>query len=144
MIDVPFDTQGVLARTLWAEARSQGGEGMHAVANVILNRAAQPGWWGRDIRSVCLAPKQFSCWNENDPQAKVIRAESISDRSYEIASTIADMAIGGVLPDITGGADHYVAEYALDATHWDDRHTATFVCGKPRTRHYFFRLGLAG
>lgn len=40
MIDVPFDTQGVLARTLWAEARSQGGEGMHAVANVIMNRAA--------------------------------------------------------------------------------------------------------
>ena len=40
MIDVPFDTQGVLARTLWAEARSQGSEGMHAVANVILNRAA--------------------------------------------------------------------------------------------------------
>jgi spore germination cell wall hydrolase CwlJ-like protein len=67
VIDVPFDTQGVLARTLWAEARSQGGEGMHAVANVILNRAAQPDWWGKDIRSVCLAPYQFSCWNENDP-----------------------------------------------------------------------------
>lgn len=37
---VDFDTREVLARTLWAEARSQGTEGMHAVANVILNRAA--------------------------------------------------------------------------------------------------------
>ena len=74
----------------------------------------------------------------------MIRAESISDRSYEIASTIADMAMAGALQDITNGADHYVAEYALDATHWDDWHTATFVCGKPRTRHYFFRLGLTG
>lgn len=74
----------------------------------------------------------------------MIRAESIHDRSYEDACAIADTAIAGTLQDITGGADHYVAEYALDATHWDDRHTATFVCGKPRTRHYFFKLGLHG
>lgn len=93
---------------------------------------------------MCLAPYQFSCWNKNDPQAKLIRAESINDRSYEIASEIADMALAGTLPDITGNADHYVAEYALDATHWDDRYKATFVCGKPRTRHYFFKLGPNG
>lgn len=41
-------------------ARARGGE--LAVASVIANRAAKPGWWGRDIRSVCLAPAQFSCW----------------------------------------------------------------------------------
>jgi hypothetical protein len=47
------------AVTIW-RARSE--EGKLAVAGVIANRAANPGWWGPDIRWVCLAPAQFSCW----------------------------------------------------------------------------------
>ena len=38
-----------LARTLWGEARGEGRAGMQAVANVIRNRAARPGWWGRSV-----------------------------------------------------------------------------------------------
>jgi spore germination cell wall hydrolase CwlJ-like protein len=58
----------LLALCIWAEARNQGLEGMQAVGSVILNRVARPGWWGHDIKSVVLAPKQFSCFNEDDPQ----------------------------------------------------------------------------
>jgi spore germination cell wall hydrolase CwlJ-like protein len=58
----------LLALCIWAEARNQGLEGMQAVGSVILNRASRPGWWGSDIKSVILKPKQFSCLNEDDPQ----------------------------------------------------------------------------
>ena len=37
-----LNTNDVLARTLWAEARGEGQAGMEAVACVILNRAAHP------------------------------------------------------------------------------------------------------
>jgi hypothetical protein len=58
----------LLALCIWAEARNQGLDGMQAVGSVILNRAARPGWWGRDIKSVILCPRQFSWLNSNDPQ----------------------------------------------------------------------------
>lgn len=139
-----FSDREVLARTLWAEARSQGVLGMIAVANVIANRAAAPGWWGRNIRTVCLDPYQFSCWNPTDPQHDKIRRELITDDEFVQADTIAQAQILGALKDVTSGADHYVAEYALKSTHWDDAHQPTFVCGEAGSRHFFYRLGLEG
>lgn len=139
-----FDDRSVLARTLWAEARSQGVLGMIAVANVIANRAASPGWWGRNVRTVCLDPYQFSCWNANDPQHEAIRRPLITDDAYLHADAIAQAQLLGALKDVTNGADHYVAEYALRATKWDDAHKPTFVCGEPGSRHFFYRLGLEG
>lgn len=139
----PFDDHAILARTLWAEARSQGVEGMVAVCNVIQNRAKAPGWWGRDVRSVCLAPSQFSCWNADDPQAKLIRSPRIVDAEFAAASTIADVALLDALLDLTHGADHYVAEYAKSRVKWSDG-AATFVCGRLGSQHFFYKLGLTG
>lgn len=139
-----FDDRSVLARTLWAEARSQGVLGMIAVANVIANRAASPGWWGRNIRTVCLDHDQFSCWNPSDPQHAEIRAPHILSDVYLQADTIAQAQILGALKDVTNGADHYVAEYALKSTKWDDAYKPTFICGTAGSRHFFYRLGLEG
>lgn len=49
----------VVAKTLWHEARGEGSDGLHAVASVIWNRSAD----GQSLRDVCLARRQFSCWN---------------------------------------------------------------------------------
>ena len=57
----------LLALCIWAEARNQGLEGMQAVGSVILNRASHPGWWGKDVKSIILAPCQFSCFNADNP-----------------------------------------------------------------------------
>ena len=147
-----FSDATVLARTAWAEARSQGSEGMQAVCNVIQNRAATPGWWGSTLRDVCLdhatekngrVVYQFSCWDPGDPQAARIRADSIDDASYPIADSLALRAVTARLPDITHGADHYYAEY-IPTPKWAIGKTPTFVCGKPGSRHFFFHLGLAG
>ena len=56
----------IMAKTIWGEARGEGRNGQVAVAWVIRNRAEHGGWYGNTIRSVCLHPFQFSCWNNND------------------------------------------------------------------------------
>jgi spore germination cell wall hydrolase CwlJ-like protein len=147
-----FSDATVLARTLWGEARSQGEEGMRAVCNVIQNRAANPGWWGDTLRDVCLdhvveksgrVIYQFSSWNTFDVQAARMRGAVIDDASYTLADSLALRAVTGRLPDITGGADHYYAEY-ISTPKWAIGKTSTFVCGAPGSRQYFYRLGLAG
>ena len=104
----PTDPRTILACTIWMEARGDGLEGMHAVASVVLNRARNPRWWGEDIASVCLAPEQFSSWNHGSTQIPlVIDAITKNDLTYQTAYNLAEIAISGLLPDITGHADSY-------------------------------------
>jgi len=51
----------IVAMTLYMEARGEGSKGLEAVASVIWNRAYHSK---TSLRRVCLAPKQFSCWND--------------------------------------------------------------------------------
>jgi spore germination cell wall hydrolase CwlJ-like protein len=50
----------IVAMTLYMEARGEGGKGLQAVASVIHNRML---YNKSSLKKVCLAPKQFSCWN---------------------------------------------------------------------------------
>lgn len=131
----------VLARTLWGEARSEGTEGMTAVANVILNRVniatANGGkyWWGHDIITVCQKPYQFSCWNPADPNRPKLMAVDTADIHFVTASRIARRAVLNKLGvDITQGADHY---HTVDIRpFWAKDATPIAVIG----RHRFYRL----
>lgn len=97
----------VLARTLVGEARGEGDLGMEDVACTIMNRVARPCWWGHTVKEVCLFPKQYSCWNEGDPNREVILALDDTKSIYVEALTIARRAIAGELQDRTQGATHY-------------------------------------
>lgn len=97
----------VVARTIWGEARGEGERGMHAVANVIINRAKKGGWWGNTPVEVCLKPQQFSAWNRNDPNFDLARKVTTDNAQFRTALQIAGRAIAGTLPDITNGATHY-------------------------------------
>jgi hypothetical protein len=100
----------VLAQTLWGEARGEGELGMKAVACVVLNRFDTRYRGKQTVAEVCLDPWQFSCWNLNDPnRAELDRVTRRFDASYSLALVIADLALGGRLPDITDRARHYVA-----------------------------------
>ena len=104
----PEDPTSVLACTLWMECRSGGQKGMQSVANVVCNRASKPGWWGTDIRSVCLAPEQFSSWNEGSTQVPLVQeAMTNGDPDWPVAFGIAVDAVMGNLPDITDGSTMY-------------------------------------
>jgi len=104
----------VVAATLWGEARGEGETGMHAVMNVIMNRAK--GDFGK-ARDICLKPKQFSLWNNvKDPEASAIKLATVQrgggkgvvdGPSYKKALELVDNAMKGQLTDITGGATFY-------------------------------------
>ena len=64
----------VLALLIWAESRGEPVEGQIAVGCVVRNRLnesteAAPRW-----RDICLAPEQFSCFNDLDADGTVMRA----------------------------------------------------------------------
>ena len=102
----------ILARTIYGEARGESLSGQEAVASVVLNRvkfAKCKGryWWGNTIAEVCRCPWQFSCWNVNDPNYKILTQDLLADKSFQVCRRIALRAIGGVLSDQTCGATHY-------------------------------------
>lgn len=127
--------QAALVATLMGEAAGEPLEGQIAIATVIRNRAARPGWWGGpSLASVCVAPHQFSCWS--DPGAD-------GDRTYQTAEAvlagapldpltrelawIADGVRTGALRDHLDGATHYLtaALFRTAAPAWT--HTAHYV-----------------
>lgn len=58
---------GVTADTLFKECRGESLQGQLAVASVIYNRSKASG---KSLDAVCLARKQFSCWNNGYTKAK--------------------------------------------------------------------------
>ena len=109
-----------MALTVWGEARGEGLTGMAAVAWVIKNRADRGGWWGSDIKSVCLKPWQFSCWNAADPnRQRLLELASFinSGSTRQIASSggselpvikdLCERVLTGETPNPIGAATHY-------------------------------------
>ncbi|MFT9026252.1 cell wall hydrolase [Acetobacter indonesiensis] len=134
-----MSAQQIAARTAWGEARGEGVSGMQAVLNVIQNRVMHPGWWGRDIVSVCQANQQFSCWNRQDPNRAKLLSVTDKDPQFCVALHLAEKMNGSALPDLTGDADHY----------FDCRGGRPFWAQKKFYRktighHAFYRVGLHG
>lgn len=132
-----------LARTLWGEARGEGVQGMHAVANVIMNRHRLrkygQGWpsfgpVGASVADICRAPWQFSAWNPNDPNRAKLLTVDETDITFRHAKQIAAAAVRGELPDITGGADHYHTKAV--APSWSEGQKPVAQIGG----HKFFKL----
>lgn len=96
-----------MARTVYGEARGESDVGKAAVAWVIKNRAVKPGWWGKDIASVCLKRSQFSCWNADDPNASKCAAVDESNDALRHIKAICQAVLDGSIPDPTNGATHY-------------------------------------
>jgi len=97
----------ILARTIYGEARGEGERGMQAVANVIMNRVAANSWYGDGVQGVCLKDKQFSAWNENDPNSAIIaNMEAGIDQTFDVALEVAQAAFDGTMGELTGGVRH--------------------------------------
>ena len=95
------------ARLIYGEARGTSKEEQIAVAYVVRNRSLKPGWWGRNVREVILARKQFSCFNAGDPNFARLLTVPVTDAMFLRCAGIAGLALAGAIPDTTDGADHY-------------------------------------
>lgn len=101
----------LLAATVWGEARSEGEDGMRAVAHVMVNRIGER--FGGDLATVILSPKQFSVWNRNDPNRRLVARLAhdpsgvATDPEWLVADRIAREVLGGQSVDPTGGALFY-------------------------------------
>lgn len=104
----------IFARTLYGEARGEyhqhGPAALIAVGNVIFNRLKRGGKYGKTLTEVCLKPRQFSCWNENDPNRPLIQQKDLEkDPLFQLCSKIARKVVKGTWPDLTRESDHYHA-----------------------------------
>ena len=101
----------IMWRTVYGESRSEGQFGKRAVAHVIRNRVADPRW-PDTIAEVCQQPRQFSCWNEGDPNLPKLKA---ANPDIMCLDAIVDSALNS---DPTNGANHYLTRALYDS---DDR-----------------------
>ena len=94
----------IITRTLWAEARNDGEDGMREIANTIYNRS------GGDVNKmieVIKKPKHYSCWNKMTPKDwNNFKIRYRSGPEWNIASEIAHELINGEFKK-TSVADHY-------------------------------------
>ena len=92
-----------MAEALYFEGRGEGKKGMHAIANVIVNRSVKNK---RNIYAVITRPHQFSYLFRES-------LEILDGDSYRTAQLLSVKALNGELPDITNGSTHYVAPKRL-------------------------------
>lgn len=121
---------GVMAQTIWGEARGDFDAGMFAVAHVIMNRAKAARKWKLDhpkrnhvlfgsgtVTSACWVPFQFSCWNKGDPNLPKLSTLNFDDKAFRQCVKAALAVIeGGVDP--THGSLHYYAKYMKKPPAW--------------------------
>lgn len=124
----------LMALCVWGEARGEPIECKVAYVNLIHNRATKRK---QTIRQVILAPKQFSCFNPDDPNLNKMRAirdtDELRDAAYWECYWAAYGKLYGYLQDNTKGATH-CNTLACDPT-WDDNMIKTAQYGKTE----FFR-----
>lgn len=128
--------QEVVGKTIFGEASNQSYIGQQAVANVIQNRVAKPGWWGNDFRSVCLKPYQFSCWLASDPNSSRIMEVDPENAVYQQCMAIAGLAMADQLHDVTNGATSYYAITMGNPPGWARGKTPCATIGE----HIFFQV----
>ena len=123
----------ILALTLYGEARGEPIEGIIAVGCVIRNRVILNK---KTYKEICLAPKQFSCWNESDPNyLKLLDLENASENSYGFAFKqcifIAKGIISGELLNNISSARHYMTTnlYLNNKPSWADGMNITSIKG---------------
>jgi N-acetylmuramoyl-L-alanine amidase len=127
-----------LALTIYGEARGEPIEGQIAVGCVIRNRALARK---ESYKEVCLEPKQFSCWNENDPNYSILSnlAEKMLSTNGLIPSDILKQClyiavgiINGAILDNTNGSNNYMTTdlYTANVVNWAREMKVSAVYGR--------------
>lgn len=104
--------RAITALTIWRENRGGGDAGMRSVCNAIRNRVLRRS---SSFYLECTRPWQFtSITVPSDPEYDLMPLGS--DPNFLLAQSIADLAVGGTLPDITGGSTVYYNPKAIESS----------------------------
>lgn len=125
---------GLVALTVWREARGEPRQGKLAVAHSIMNRVLAPGWWGSDVPTVVGKAWQYS--SLTDPKDPQLVMWPRWDPGWVECLEVARAAVLGTEPHPAPGADSYFA-VSIPAPKWAD--PAKFVA--QIGHHRFFNLG---
>ena len=102
LFNVLHASAGVVADTLYLEARGENPRGLRAVATVIYNRSQNTG---KTFEAVCLQPFQFSCWNTS--RKRKITPKGRSDvKAYTLCLQIENELLKGNFKPL-GDWTHY-------------------------------------
>lgn len=105
------------ARTVWGESRGEDFNGKVAVAWVIRNRAERAMRFRKiagkphalfgdgSVRSACLRPRQFSCWNSDDVNACKVTGKDLPGLEECLRAVV--LVMSGAITDPTHAAVHY-------------------------------------
>ena len=135
----------ILALTILGEARGEMVEGQIAVGCVIRNRLHTHPSKYKTYKDVCLESKQFSCWNENDPNRKFLLNigesmlnEEINDPLIRQAIWIARGITDWYIIDNTKGSEFYMTRKLFDTSRpvWARNSRNELDFG----RHVFFNI----
>lgn len=131
----------IIARTLWAEARGEGREGLEAILSVILNRC---GGDANKTVSVIKKPQAFTCWKEYtggwtdssyqffEPSA--IKTSKRHEAIWRMCNELASKYLAGQFESTIGNYNSYMnketaGKKSLDA--WGDK------CDLKIGKHHF-------
>lgn len=136
MIAAQLSSLDVLALTIYGEARGEPVEGQIAVGCVVRNRVYKD----RDFRIICLEPKQFSCWNEDDSNYpiledlshKMMNSLPIINPELSQIRWVAAGIINNLILDNTGGSKNYLTTtlYYSNTIRWSATMKISKVIGK--------------
>ena len=102
LLHVLHASAGVVADTLYLEARGENPRGLRAVATVVYNRAKNTG---KTFEAVCLQPFQFSCWNASRKRKIAPRRRS-DVKAYNLCLQIENELLKGNFKPL-GDWTHY-------------------------------------
>jgi spore germination cell wall hydrolase CwlJ-like protein len=115
----------VLALTAYGEARGEEDAGVIAVISTILTRVEHRAWDGRTIKHVCFMPKQFSCYNDGDPNYPLLvsiaadwRTHFITDENLVRCHDLAVGVMGGILPRNVRATQYYAPAGMKKEPYW--------------------------
>lgn len=114
------------ALTAYGEARNQSVSGLQAVLSVMRNRV-KLGRWGMDWNHVVFADRQFSCWNDGDPnrEALIQIGQSIVNTTprpvnpvFDVCKMLAERMVDNSYPSNVMDATHYFAPAVVQTPKW--------------------------
>lgn len=108
----------IVSLTIIGEGRGEPIEGQVAIGCVIRNRLHNNPVKYENYFQVCLEPKQFSCWNEDDPNyallldlaERIVNNQTLTDSYLKQCMFIAQGVVDWIIRDNTRNACNYVTK----------------------------------